>query len=145
MASKKKLQLTREQTCRKYVENFQRAMGLEDWTIDILFERLEGNTMAESYFMPEYRRATMTFDLSEHTEEDESLLESIRHEFLHIIHSPLGLYRDSVATLVSNPSWAVLEKVWGHSCEEMVSRMETILDNLGLTPEKIEREGRIYG
>ena len=129
----------KEALCRKYVEEMKEVMGFAEWTIDVRFERLEGNVLAETTPTAEYRRASIVFDLAGHSDQNESLLASVRHEFLHLIHSQLELYRQSVSVLVASSEWAILDKIWGHSCEDMVARMEKMLDNLGQTPKKILR------
>ena len=136
--------MTEEALVLDYVESFRKIMGFGEWTIDVQFERLQGNIFAETAIASEYRRATMTFDLATHTEGD-AVLKSVRHEFLHLLHCQLELYRQSISGVVTESQWCILEKVWGNACEDTVARIETMLDNFGFSPEKIEKEGKKYG
>lgn len=129
----------KEEQCRRYVKNLSRAMGFAGWTLDVEFKRLEEDTYAENLVFPEYRRATLTFDLEQGYDE---LLDTIRHELLHLTHCNFELYRKAVGGIVAPPQWSIFESIYENCVEDTVARIEEMLDKLGHTSESIEEKGR---
>lgn len=81
-------------------ERIVTALGLEAWRIQYTIEAIpDGPYAAMCERWPEYQRATITIDPAR-AADDEDVLDSLVHELLHIVLSPIDLYRAIVTPYV---------------------------------------------
>lgn len=74
-----------------------------------------------------YESAVITLNPAAFDTEDE-VLKTLAHEYLHIVLSPLDLYRDAAAeALEGAPDRPVLRVVWSRAIEMAVSNLERLL------------------
>lgn len=116
------------------------ALGLQDWSIKVFYERLQPAAHTEDGFratgqctlQPEYRQATIYLDADVFDDEEE-LLEVLLHEFLHIIISPFKVFQE-FATLGDDPERTTANDVaYRHAMELTINNLERMLrTQLGL-------------
>jgi hypothetical protein len=81
---------------RRLVRKYQALLGLERWTIKIVFSnttRDRANVIAQE----EYHEATVTFNLKRMREMDDDPDKMVRHEILHIPTWPMVHVSDHLA------------------------------------------------
>lgn len=92
---------------------------------------------------PTYERHRIWIDPENHDDEDD-VLESIRHEILHVFDSPFVLYRRTAREAIggsNHDAWDSLEDIDLHAREQLVLSLERMLDAWGLTPRALSKLG----
>jgi len=119
------------------------ALSLNDWYVDFKLESMDGSYVAECVADPNYTRARLTFDHDAYKNEAD-LLESLLHEYLHVMLARFELYRKAVRPLIEDENvWASLEEVFVNASEESVRRIEDLLRHgLHITPRRLITRGR---
>lgn len=103
------------------------SLALQEWVLTIVYDRLTGSTLANVSIHDRYRTAVITVDHERHDDEAE-LLESLRHELLHLCNAPFEAYRRMANTHVDRDCLAALEEAWSDAIERSVGNLERMLD-----------------
>lgn len=119
------------------------VLSLSDWHVDFVLESMEGTFIAECVADPNYSKARLTFDHDGYKREAD-VLESLLHEYLHVVLARYELYRKAVRPLIEDDNaWASLEEVYVNASEDTVRRLEDMLRHgLGTTPRRLITRGR---
>lgn len=119
------------------------ALNLSDWYVDFKLESMEGSYIAECVADPNYSRVRLTFDHDAYKNATD-LLESLLHEYLHVMLARYELYRKAVRPLIDEESvWMSLEEVFINASEESVRRIEDLLRHgVGTTPRRLITRGK---
>jgi hypothetical protein len=118
------------------------AMGLRFWNITIEYSRLDKGTLGQCSVNAEgYELATCTLDPEQIADSDE-LLETLRHEYLHIVLAAFDRLRSQwdVVTLLPDVK-ALFEHQWFNSCETTIRCLERLLDGNGVTLDALVEKG----
>lgn len=122
----------------KHIDFMLWDMQLNDWDIAVeygnasvgLREREGGGYAACVSMQPEYEKALITLDPDYHHSEKD-VLESLRHELIHLLHSDFALYRDTVGEFIERDSaaWSACDLAYQTACEKTALRIERMLDH----------------
>lgn len=119
------------------VRQLRWALQLQDWKIDVEYGALSSDgdsprTMGECYADAEYRAARIVLD-PHVLDNEEEVLDVLRHEMLHIFHAELKTYRSAVCQLLARDSFLAVDEILKLATETTVKRIEQMLDHgLGL-------------
>ncbi len=115
------------------------AMGLGEWRVTVIYDSLNGQ-MGSICPDPSRRRATMKLDLQDHVDKND-LLDTIRHELLHLMHFQFEVYRKMLYQFITKPEEYAADQIWDDAIESLVFHLETMLDACGLTSKRILNRG----
>lgn len=105
----------------------------QEWTVDMEYTRCpgEGATAYVERDLP-YRRATIWID-PEKVRDEASVLNSLRHELLHLVLAPFDTYMLTAQRLLADDATAlrVLDGLWVLAVETTVGNLERLLDQHG--------------
>ncbi len=110
------------------IKKMRWAMQLQDWQIDVTYLHLDGDAVADCRPEPTYRKAYIRID-NDKCADTEDVLETLRHEMLHIFDADMETYRKAVAQLVPDDVFNALDEFFKQAVEGMVSRLERMLDD----------------
>lgn len=122
------------------VRPMRHALGLNNWRVDIEYGVL-GERLGECVVNATYQRGTVTIDPAQHESEDE-LLDTLRHELLHLIHGDFETCRRITAQFIEGDSFDAMDVGWHLGAERTVLALERLLDSLGLGPRELVAKGR---
>lgn len=113
------------------IEGMKAQFNLQQWRIQINYEPLEEYCVAQCFMATAYQRATIKIDPEQHETEDE-VVDSLRHELLHIVLAPYNIYRSMVTPNIEKDSAmdTVEEEAWTVAIESAVLNLERIMDRL---------------
>jgi len=114
---------------KKLVNRWKYLLGIEEWDIKFRYSKLEEDTMGVCMADPQYKKATIIVDIAEH-KNNEELLDTIRHEMLHIIHAEFELYREMIKDHVGANTLTTMDTVFELGAETVVRRLEGLLRKL---------------
>lgn len=121
----------------KNIGHLKRAVQLQQWECDVRREAIGNKVPAQCQPMPGYRQAIIKLDSAE-LDDEEDLMDSLRHELLHCMISSFETYRKGVGELIDGTTFNALDVMFKRACEETVGNIERMLDHgLGLTPKKM--------
>ena len=118
------------------IRPMRHMMCLGQWTIDLECVRLEGTTMGACTVSLDHRRARIDIDPEKHEEVGE-LLDTLRHELLHIAHAYFLTARTAMSPFVSEKEFESVDHSFTLGEEHTVASFEGILDACGMTPERM--------
>jgi len=117
------------------------ALWLGAWRITVKYGRLDDGCMAQVHAKVAYQQARITIDPEQH-ETKADVLDSVRHELLHLVCAYFDHAHDVVAHFVSERENAAMHEAMHLASEHSVSHMERFLDGFGLTPAKLVSRGK---
>ena len=99
-----------------------RLLGLSHWDIAVALGRCDPDAMAEIQINEELSYASITIDHFKHSSVKE-MLGSLRHEFLHILISPMYMYVEVLAE--ANPEGVrLMPELWERLEESVILQLE---------------------
>lgn len=120
-------------------ERLRDAMGLRHWVVTFRLERLDGQArfpgatcLGECNTQPDYNRAVITIDHDEI--DDEAELERVAtHEMLHVVLSPLNVYRDyrNQGVEADSPDADRNQVIWDYFIEQAIVNLERLWEHRG--------------
>nr|WP_290224128.1 hypothetical protein [Trichocoleus desertorum] len=128
--------------CREIVDanilKMMRQLGVQAWRVSVLYEPAGNNPnwVASCLTNLPYQRATIRID-PQMAESEEDVLDSLRHELIHVLLAPLDAYRDLVTSNIEADSSmdAAESRAWTMAIETCVLAVERIFDwGLDLKP-----------
>lgn len=126
--------MDRSEVKRIVDENITRMvdqLGIGYWRGEVVYGPCQNpDWKASCQRIVDYDQFIITID-HEKAETPEDVLRSLRHELLHVLISPFDLYRDVVTQMIaaSDGDTCVAERVWTHAVEQVVLRLERMLDH----------------
>ncbi|MEO0481902.1 MAG: hypothetical protein AAF196_20745 [Planctomycetota bacterium] len=107
------------------INRFREAFSLTDWRIYAETHDLDPGNLANCSILDAYQKATIRIDVTQH-ESEEEVVESVRHEMIHLLLSPIEFVVDRVGQMErSDLSAAACEGV-----ERSVRMIEKAMDGL---------------
>ena len=110
----------------------QGRFGLAGWRLVLKYGPCPSSATAAAEVSTnlDYQRAWVT--VNPHTADDEAdVIDSVRHELLHLVVSPYDLFFDHVAGGLVGAEAAQVRKLFVWSMEQSVLNMERMLDGIG--------------
>lgn len=118
------------------------AMGLASWTVNIEYIGLPAGTIARCNVDASYDIADIEIDPEQHNTRAD-ILDSLRHELAHALHSEYGVLECAIGNITSDRERAILEVIESAAREKTVLAIEAMLDRgLGLSPAKMIRRAK---
>lgn len=118
------------------------ALGLQQWTIHVVYEALEEGTRGLCHADPKYYEATIRLD-PEQIDHAAGVLDVLRHEMLHIVHAEFQTYRRQVSELIGEAERRALDHGFDRACEDIVHRLSYMLDTcLRFSTKRLIGRGR---
>lgn len=113
------------------VRTLRWLLGLSNWKIDIVYERLDGSsdrcTNATCVADPAYRDAIIRIDNDAITSEDHAL-DVLLHEMLHIVHASFHIYEMQARNFVQDScALQALDVAYNLACENCVAQFRDVL------------------
>lgn len=112
--------------CHVHVQRMVDFLGVCDWRVDWELHRLQGNDIGSIQILPDYHRATITFDM-DHLEDDQDMLDVIFHEVAHILVSKFDVARDII--IQGEVMEGGQRRAWTHAGEQTLCRLEWLWRN----------------
>jgi hypothetical protein len=109
------------------VEKMRWALQLQDWHIHVTHVHLDGDAIGDCRPEPTYQRAYIRIDSDGHDTE-EKVLDTLRHEMLHLLDAEMETYRKAVSQLLPDDVFNALDEFFRRAVEGMVGRVERMLD-----------------
>lgn len=108
-------------------------LQLNMWDVDVRYRCLEDGL---GTCTPEVKHDTAVIEIdSEEHESSDDILNTLRHELIHLMLANLETYRKAVGQLVDDKAFDALDEFWRHAVERTVLNFERCLDHgLGQTP-----------
>ena len=131
----------------KSIAPMRNALCLNEWTVQVFYETLgksdhmRRSQIAESRPDPKYMDAWIKFYCEEIDDENE-VLNTLRHELLHFLHADMQIMRRAVADMLTEKEFNVYTELHQHVCERIVHCIEALLDNLNFDPKKLIQHGK---
>ena len=100
-------------------------MQLQKWEIEVSFDAND-DSKAICSAEPNYHRAYINIDPSRH-ESAEDVVESLKHEMIHVLHCPFETYRKAVAHHLDEESFDALDEVFVMASEHTRSNIDNML------------------
>jgi hydroxymethylpyrimidine/phosphomethylpyrimidine kinase len=127
--------------CREIVDAhilaMMRQLGVQAWKVSVLYEPTGNpNWVASCTRQLPYQSAVIRID-PHMAESEEDVLDSLRHELIHVLLAPLDAYRDVVTSNIEadSPMDAAEDRAWTQAIETCVLAVERIFDwGLDLKP-----------
>lgn len=121
----------------KIINRWKYLLGLDDWDITFKCVKLEDGTFGECGVEPAHKSASINIDVEKHKDATE-LLETVRHELLHIVHALFDSYRSSVIKSLAPNVVDVTDDIYILAAEDVVTKLENLLKRLD-----VDVKGRI--
>lgn len=116
-------------------------LQVQAWKVDITYGRPGGGRwVASCERAAPYLRATIELDPDAHADEA-AVVESLRHELLHLLLAPFDQYRDLVTCALApdSPMDEAERGAWRYAVEQTVGNLERMLDH-GARPSPFEAQ-----
>lgn len=117
------------------------ALSLQSWKIDIVYRRLDDGLMGTCRPNTPYTDAVIEIDC-EQAEDADTLLRTLRHELLHIVHSEFQVIRKIAGQFIDGDAFDAVDVGYTMGAERTVTALESMLDNLGMSPKRLIKRGR---
>lgn len=110
------------------LEELKKLFGLERWRISIYYEPLRPHADGFRPTMQvddrvEYEMAAITIDCAS-LDDEEEVIRFLKHELMHLLHAPFGLFWNAFGSDSNHPSRQSMEAVWKHAQELTVLNIE---------------------
>lgn len=139
---------TAKKIVNEHVEWLRWALGLQHWTIHIVYKRLgtaEGQTvLGRCETNRRYREATISIDNDE-IESETQILRVLRHELLHVFHAGFETYRQMAHEMIDGKAMDAMDVAFHDSIEAVVAHIEHMLDaGLGLDAKGVVARAKAH-
>ena len=116
---------------KKFIEHWKYLLSLEEWDISVRNVKLEDGKLGECGCEPAHKSATINIDVSKHKTIEE-LLETVRHEFIHLVHAHFESYRNSVTKILAPNVRDATDDIYAIGAEDVVLKIEHLLGKLNV-------------
>lgn len=102
-----------------------RRLHVADWRLRTFFEhsRMSGDCMAECARDVRYRKASLFFDCEKHDDEAD-VLDSIRHELLHVVLAPFDVLYEHLTAGLDGVAKQQAIFLWNVAVEQSIDTLE---------------------
>lgn len=102
------------------IDPLKKQFGLSHWNIKFEVCHIDG-VMGRCNALPDYERARLKFNY-DLIENEKELEEVVKHELMHIVHSPFNLFTNAVFEAIDDKALCNTLRKLGHNTAEMVTR-----------------------
>ena len=123
------------------IERYMRLFGIPHWRVTVEYGPIDssgacGAPAAEMNVQPQYERALMSID-PEKIQDEEMLEAVLKHELLHILHSPFALVWDAIAEAIPDENlYKAIRSIYWNANEMTVRNLERMHAGHTLTTEE---------
>jgi len=115
----------------KWVNHWKFLLGIDDWDVVFRYAKLEDGTLGECGVEAVHKSAGITVDIEKHKNKQE-LLETIRHELIHIMHAEFELYRNATIKYLTPNMIDMADDIYSIGAEGLVLKVEHMLNKLDI-------------
>jgi hypothetical protein len=115
----------------KFVDRWKHLLSIEEWDIQFRYTNLEDGTIGECSVEPAHKAAVILIDISKHKNKNQ-LLDTIRHELIHIAHAHFESYRSSISKYLLPSVADVADDIFFIGAEDVVLKIEHLLKKLNI-------------
>jgi hypothetical protein len=115
------------------------GLGLVGQHITVEYAPMESGSVGLCQALPDYQSAQIVLDPEQHGDDVKQLLDTLRHELLHVLLGSSDTYRSAVGQATTRKQMKILDISFASMCETHVTRIERMLDSLLLTPDAMLR------
>lgn len=122
------------------LEQYSHLLAVNNWTIHVFFDTIpdeaddhHGYVRANVLRKISYNIASITFDNAKFDTESE-LLNSLRHELMHITHAAFDLYYETVMNFIPEDAIPAMRRLYTHAAEQTVVHLQRMFDWNDLHP-----------
>lgn len=118
-----------------HIKQLMWATQTQMWTVNIIYGPCNNSwALAQVQISIDYFLADITINHAKHETEDQ-VLNSLRHELLHLVLAPFELYHEAMSeTFKDDPKlMGIHKRLMTHACESMVHNLEHIFQH-GVDP-----------
>lgn len=120
------------------LKRYSHLLAVHSWSIHVFFDTIpdeaddhHGHVRANVLRKISYNIASITFDNAKFDTEQE-LLNSLRHELMHITHAAFDLYYETVMNFVPEDAIPAMRRLYTHAAEQTVVHLQRMFDWNGL-------------
>ena len=115
--------------CNRWIKRVRNSLFLNDWRVDLRYERCDKeHSIGECVIDFSYKTVAIRIDPDGHKTE-EGVLDTLRHELLHVQHAEVDLLRDLAMKLIPTEEGRDAYNLMHHTaCERLVGQLEDMLD-----------------
>lgn len=113
------------------IDEMMRTLGVQHWSIAVSYEQPENPDWAASCERHlDYHKAIIKI-APDKADSEAGVLNSLRHELLHVVLAPFDLYREAMFQLISDRPEAdrLDSRMFRFTIEQMVLNLERMLDH----------------
>jgi len=110
----------------KNLEEMRDGLGLVHWKVRIEVKSNSNEDQGTCRPMPGYNKATITIDNERH-ESEEEVLDTLRHELLHLYGAEMWLLWEMVESICGKETSDQLTPMFHHMAESLVRRLERVM------------------
>lgn len=110
------------------IKRMRWALQLQDWRIDVSYGHLEEGVRGECRLGIGHKKAAIIID-NDKCDDERMVLETLRHELLHLFDAEMELYRHAARHLVDGASFDAIDELFLHAAERFVGALERMLDH----------------
>ena len=120
-------------TVDTHLHMYKEMLGLDNWTITMLYH--DGESSATGYCdrLYAYKKAWIFIDPAKHVSKS-AVLQTLRHELLHLVHTPFDLAYEVMAKVVGVEKGSrehdTFQEIYTYAQEATVVNMERMLAKL---------------
>jgi len=122
------------------VREMRMALGLSRWHVNVHYRALADDDIGTCLVDVPHFRATLGFDSAKHDDAGH-VLETLRHELLHVCHAYFEIPRRVVGEHLSSEAFNAFDVSFRLAAEHTVASMEWLLDDQDVTPRKLVERG----
>jgi len=113
----------------KFIDRWKYLLSIEEWDIQLRYINLEDGTLGECSVEPAHKAAVVLIDVGKHKNKNQ-LLDTIRHEMIHIVHAHFESYRASISKYLLPSVADVADDIFFIGAEDTVLKVEHLLKKL---------------
>ena len=115
----------------KFLNHWKDLLSLTEWDIQIRYTKMEDGDLGECSTETPHKMATIVVDVAKHKDAPH-LLDTLRHEIIHIFHAQFEHHRSMAAKLAAPQMVEVLDELYMIGAEDIVLKMEHLLKKLDI-------------
>lgn len=111
-----------------HIKKMRWALQLQDWRIDVSYGPLTEGTRGECQLQIGHKKAAIRID-NDKCDDEHMVLQTLRHELLHLFDAEMELYRNAIRHLLANETFDAVDELFLHAAERLVGSLERMLDH----------------
>ena len=116
---------------QSFVDKWKYLLSIEDWDILFRYSKLDEDELGACMVEPHHKSAVIILDITKIKDKQE-LLETLRHELIHITHAHFNSYRQAVSKNLAPNVSEIADDIFSIGAEDLVLKVEHLLHKLDI-------------